>query len=86
MTNTRGLVVLVTLVGVLYAEHHRLIRHRGFDVLLECPNLSTPRHCAVAMRTFWHWKRSGDPKEAFYRASVVSDTTESSYCPASPTL
>jgi phytoene synthase len=72
----------VLLAAVLYAEHHRLIRERGFDVLSERPNLSTPRQCAVAARTLWHWKRTGDPETAFYRASVVSDTEESSYDPA----
>ncbi len=61
----------VLLAAVLYAEHHRLIRHRGNDVLSARPTLSHLRRLAVAARTWIHWKRSGDPVETFASVSAV---------------
>ena len=68
----------VLLAAVLYAEHHRRIEARGYDVLSERPSLTTARRLAVAARTLWHWKRSGDPEASFYRASAVSPSREQS--------
>jgi len=64
----------VLLAATLYAEHHRLIRERDFDVLAAPPSLSTPRKLAVVARTWWHWRRTGDPVRAFERASAVPDS------------
>ena len=61
----------VLLAAVLYAEHHRLIRRRGNDVLSARPTLSHPRRLAVAARTWVRWKRSGDPVETFAAVSAV---------------
>lgn len=65
----------VLCAAVLYADHHRLIRQRGYDTLSARPTLSTPRRLVLVARTWYHWKRTGDPEAAFYAASVV-DTTD----------
>ncbi len=64
----------VLLAATLYAEHHRLIRARDFDVLADPPSLSTARKLAVVARTYWHWRRVRDPVVAFRRASAVPET------------
>jgi phytoene synthase len=61
----------VLLAAVLYAEHHRPIRAREYDVVSGRPSLSTPRKLAVLVRTAYHWWQSGDPETAFYAASAV---------------
>ncbi|MFB6219647.1 MAG: phytoene/squalene synthase family protein [Halobacteriaceae archaeon] len=61
----------VLLAAVLYAEHHRLIRARGYDVLSGTPELSRPRKLAVLARTAYYWWRTGDPEATFYAASAV---------------
>ena len=63
----------VLLAAVLYAEHHRLIRRQGYDTLSNRPTLSTPRRLAVAARTLYHWRRSGDPQTVFESVSAVPD-------------
>jgi phytoene synthase len=55
----------VLLAATLYAEHHRLIRNRGYDVLSEQPSLTVPHRLVVLARTWWHWRRTGDPRETF---------------------
>jgi phytoene synthase len=61
----------VLLSAVLYAEHHRLIRRRGYDVLSGTPSLSTPRRLALTARTWYHWRRSRDPEGVFDAVSAV---------------
>jgi phytoene synthase len=61
----------VLLAAVLYAEHHRLIRSRDYDVLTETPQLSLPRKLWLLARTRWHWWRTGDPVAVFERVSAV---------------
>lgn len=61
----------VLLAAVLYAEHHRLIRRQGYDTLSNRPSLSTARRLAVATRTWYHWRRSGDPQAVFEAVSAV---------------
>ena len=63
----------VLLAAVLYAEHHRLIRSRGYDVLTETPQLTRRRRLWLLARTWWHWRRSGDPEATFYAVSAVSE-------------
>ena len=63
----------VLLAAVLYAEHHRLIRNRGYDVLTETPQLSRRRRLWLLARTWWHWRRNGDPEATFYAVSAVSE-------------
>ncbi|MEF8853412.1 MAG: phytoene/squalene synthase family protein [Haloarculaceae archaeon] len=62
----------VLLAAVLYAEHHRLIRDRGCDVLTETPQLSRLRRGYLLVRTYAHWRRHRDPAAAFYAVSPVS--------------
>lgn len=64
----------VLLAAVLYAEHHRLIRERGYDVLSERPTLTPWRRARVVLRTWWHWRRRNDPIAAFEAASAVPVT------------
>lgn len=66
----------VLLAAVLYAEHHRLIRRRDYDVLSARPTLSHPRRLAVAVRTWLRWKRSGDPVATFQAVSAVPTVGE----------
>jgi phytoene synthase len=61
----------VLLAAVLYAEHHRLIRNREFDVLSARPTLSRARKLWIVARTWWHWRRLGDPVAVFRRVSAV---------------
>ena len=63
----------VLLAAVLYAEHHRLIRSRGYDVLTETPELTRRRRLWLLARTWWHWRRNGDPEATFYAVSAVSE-------------
>ncbi len=67
----------VLLAAVLYAEHHRLIRDRGYDVLTETPQLSRLRRGYLLVRTYVHWRRHRDPEAAFYAVSPVSRGEES---------
>jgi phytoene synthase len=67
----------VLLAAVLYAEHHRLIRRRGYDVLSETPSLSTSRRLVLAAQTWVHWWRLRDPETVFAAVSAVpSESTE----------
>ena len=61
----------VLLSAVLYAEHHRLIRDQHFDVLSNRPSLSRSRKLWIVARTWWNWRRFGDPVTVFRRISAV---------------
>ena len=63
----------VLLSAVLYAEHHALIRERGCDVLSATPELGAARKASAVARTWWHWRRAGDPEAAFRRAVRFAD-------------
>jgi phytoene synthase len=63
----------VLLAAVLYAEHHRLIRALDCDVLSSRPSLGRADYARIVARTWWHWRRHGDPETAFYRASAVPE-------------
>lgn len=67
----------VLLAAVLYAEHHRLIRRQGYDTLSNRPSLSTARRLALAARTWYHWRRSGDARAVFEAVSAVPTGDES---------
>ena len=66
----------VLLAAVLYVDHHRLIRAQGYDVLSNRPSLSLSRRAELLARTWWHWRRTGDPRAAFERASAIESTTD----------
>ena len=61
----------VLLAAVLYADHHRAIRRRDYDVLSETPSLSTARKLWLLARTRLMWVRTKDPETVFRRVSVV---------------
>ena len=65
----------VTLSAVLYADHHRLIRDRGYDVLSETPSLSRRRKLSLFARTALNWAVLRDPEAVFYRVSAVPAST-----------
>jgi phytoene synthase len=66
----------VLLSAVLYADHHRLIRERGCDVVSATPSLSMRRRLRLVARTWRHWRGTRDAREAFYAASVVDPPAE----------
>ncbi|WP_290819014.1 phytoene/squalene synthase family protein [Halovivax sp.] len=66
----------VLLAAVLYAEHHRLIRAQGYDVLSARPSLSTTRKLWCLARTRWHWQWNRDPEAVFRRVSAVPSPEE----------
>jgi phytoene synthase len=61
----------VLLAAVLYADHHRAIRRRDYDVLSATPSLSTSRKLWLLVRTRLAWARNKDPETVFRRVSVV---------------
>ena len=61
----------VLAASVLYAEYHRVIRDRGYDVLSARPSLGTTRKLRALARTGYHWLRTRDSEAAFYAASAV---------------
>ncbi|QGA83837.1 phytoene/squalene synthase family protein [Halomicrobium sp. LC1Hm] len=71
----------VLLSAVLYAEHHRLIRARGYDVLTETPELTRRRRLWLLARTWWHWRRHRDPEAAFYAVSAISEPSPAAETP-----
>jgi phytoene synthase len=71
----------VLLAAVLYAEHHRLIRDRDYDVLTETPELSRLRRGYLLVRTWLSWRRHGDPETVFYAVSPVSPGEEAESAP-----
>ncbi|WP_135535814.1 phytoene/squalene synthase family protein [Halostella pelagica] len=69
----------VLLSAVLYADHHRLIRAREYDVLSATPSLGTARKFWLAARTRWHWQWNHDPVEVFRRVSALPDANVDRY-------
>jgi phytoene synthase len=61
----------VLLAAVLYAEHHKLIREQNFDVLSSRPELSRARKLWMVARTWWNWRRYGDPVTVFRKVSAI---------------
>jgi len=66
----------VLLSAVLYADHHRLIRSRNYDVLSETPSLSTTRKLWLLAKTRALWALSRDPEYVFYRVSCIASSGE----------
>jgi phytoene synthase len=61
----------VLLSAVLYAEHHRQIRGHGYDVLSARRTLTTRRRLWLAVKTWVHYKHTGDPVATFEAVSAV---------------
>ena len=68
----------VLLASVMYAEHHRLIRARNYDVLSSEPSLGTLRKLRAYGRTRLAWARNKDPEAVFESVSAVGDGTSAS--------
>jgi phytoene synthase len=66
----------VLLSAVLYAEYHRLIRARDYDVISATPSLSTREYLRLVATTWWHWRRTRDAESVFYRVSAVPETAD----------
>ena len=64
----------VLLASVLYADHHRLIRNRGYDTLTETPQLSLPRKLYLLAKTRWKWQWNRDPETVFHAVSHGFDS------------
>ena len=62
----------VVAASVMYADHHRLIRDADFDVVSRRPTLSRSRRAWVLARTWWHWRRTGDPVRTFLASSSIA--------------
>jgi len=62
----------VLLAAVLYADHHRVIRKQGFDVLDTPPSLRRRRKVSLLARTYYRWRRTKDPEKVFYAVTDVS--------------
>lgn len=66
----------VLLAAVLYADHHRLIREQGYDVLSNRPTLSLTRRVELLARTWWHWHQTNDPRLTFDTVSELKTHKE----------
>jgi phytoene synthase len=66
----------VLLAAVLYADHHRLIRERDYDVLSETPQLSTLRKSYLVVKTRAYWALNKDPEAVFAKVSAVPAATD----------
>jgi phytoene synthase len=66
----------VLLAAVLYADHHRLIRERDYDVLTETPQLSTLRKSYLVVKTRAYWLFNKDPEAVFAKVSAVPAATD----------
>lgn len=67
-----GCQFAVLLAAVLYADHHRLIRKCGYDVLSNHPSLSIRRRLELFVRTWWRWRRTSNPRATFDAVSAVT--------------
>ena len=61
----------VLTAAVLYADHHRLIRARGFDTVSETPSLGTLRKAYLVAKTRLYWLWNSDPEAVFAKVSEV---------------
>lgn len=59
------------LAAVLYADHHRLIREQGYDVLSNRSTLGIFRRIKLLAQTWWHWRWTDDPRATFETVSAV---------------
>jgi phytoene synthase len=64
----------VLLAAILYVDHHRLIRDRGFDVIAETPSLSLSRRLWLAARARLAWQQTPEPMTVFRRISAIAES------------
>jgi phytoene synthase len=63
----------VLYAAVLYAEHHRLIRARDYDVFSSEPEVGGFRAAWLWAKTRWYWRKSRDPVTVFRAVSAVPE-------------
>ena len=61
----------VLLAAVLYADYHRAIRRRSYDVLSDPPELGTPRKLRLVAEARLRWTLWKRPERVFHAASAV---------------
>lgn len=61
----------VLMASIFYAEYHRSMRQRAFDVLAEPPSLTMGRYATLIARAGWYWWRGATAEEVFYRVSPI---------------
>jgi len=66
----------VLLASVMYAEYHRQIRGRDYDVISSEPSLGTLRKLSLYARTRLVWAREKDPVAVFEKVSAVNEGTQ----------
>jgi len=59
----------VLVAAVMYADQHRLVRERGYDVLSARPTLTMRRRLGLVARTWLRWQFDDDPASVFYRVT-----------------
>jgi phytoene synthase len=74
----------VLLASVLYADHHRAIRARDYDVLSATPSLSRTRKLWLLAKTRAYWALTKDPERVFYRVTGLASTPEQPHPHADP--
>ena len=74
----------VLVSAVLYADHHRLVRERNYDVLTATPSLSTRRKLWLVAKTRALWALNSNPEAVFYRATGLAETGDSRWSHGGP--
>lgn len=74
----------VLVSALLYAEHHRVIREQGYDVLTTRPSISTWRKLSLVVKTWGYWTIQTDPESVFRKISSLDPPVETSTPTSSP--
>jgi phytoene synthase len=61
----------VLAAAVMYADQHRLIREREYDVLSDRPTLTLRRRLSLVARAWARWQFTTDPRRVFYRVTDI---------------
>lgn len=63
----------IFLSAVFYSDYHRMIRQRDYDTLNNQHNISKMRKIKLLVKSYWNWKKSQNPFEAFKQTSTIYD-------------
>ena len=66
----------VLLAAILYADYHRSIRRRGYDVLTERPSIGTLRKLRLVAEARLRWAVERDPEAVFRAVSAVPEAAD----------
>lgn len=61
----------IFLSAVFYSDYHRMIREKNYDVLNSKHDISRRRKVILLFRSYWEWRKSEDPFEAFKKTSTI---------------